>query len=305
MLEYHVHRPLVGRDADDRFAAQPDIAPGRLVESGDHAQRRGLAAAGRAEKREKRPAFDRQAYVIDRDDIAESLGDIDEFDIDGSVQPGLRRIGKQHAPPGPCRPSLLSHDKYIFIAGKSADRLFVRFSDLEPGSYIATRRPASTARRENPLSGRPPGNRAGALFPPTGRCVNLPVAGPCDTCPLKEFGCHVPGVQIMPLYKPCILVAPVLVSNDIGVRRGRETVEPLVARDRGVDHRGHVAVRAADEPDTACFKARLKTVIYLFLKRQCRLIRYTVPGIGRSYVGCEKYFQIGLAACCLKKGRRP
>jgi hypothetical protein len=48
-------------------------AAGRQLEPGDHAQRRRLAAAGRAEQTEELAVLDREARILDRDEIAEGL----------------------------------------------------------------------------------------------------------------------------------------------------------------------------------------------------------------------------------------
>ena len=53
-LEDGVHVPLVRREADHVLVAEEDAALGRLLETADHAQRRRLPAAGRAEQREER-----------------------------------------------------------------------------------------------------------------------------------------------------------------------------------------------------------------------------------------------------------
>lgn len=82
--------PAGAERVHDRMAAQPDVSVGRPVEAGDHAQGRRLAAARRPEKEEERPTFDRQTYVIYRNDIAETLADIDELDVGGLVQTSLR-----------------------------------------------------------------------------------------------------------------------------------------------------------------------------------------------------------------------
>ena len=52
---------LVGRQRGDVLAADQDAARGRLLEPRDHAQRRRLAAAGRAEQRDQRARLDRRA----------------------------------------------------------------------------------------------------------------------------------------------------------------------------------------------------------------------------------------------------
>ena len=53
------------------LVADADAAAGVLLEARDHAQRRGLAAAGRAEQRDELALADPQVDVVDRDEIAE------------------------------------------------------------------------------------------------------------------------------------------------------------------------------------------------------------------------------------------
>ena len=84
VLEHGVHVPAVRRDARDRLAGEVDLALGGLLEARDHPQGRGLAAARRAEERVERAALDRQAHRVDRDDLAEALGDVDDLDVRGS-----------------------------------------------------------------------------------------------------------------------------------------------------------------------------------------------------------------------------
>jgi hypothetical protein len=53
------------------------ISPaGRLLETGQHPQQRGLAAARGAEQREELAVVDIQGEVIDGGEIAKALGDV-------------------------------------------------------------------------------------------------------------------------------------------------------------------------------------------------------------------------------------
>ena len=79
-LEHHVDRPLVRRHAGERLAVEPDRALGRLLEAGEHAQQRGLAAAGGAEQRVELALVDVERLVVDGDESAEPLGDGAELD---------------------------------------------------------------------------------------------------------------------------------------------------------------------------------------------------------------------------------
>ena len=47
---------------------------GDVLEAGDHAQRRGLAAARRTEHREELAVFDVERQIVDRGDFMEALG---------------------------------------------------------------------------------------------------------------------------------------------------------------------------------------------------------------------------------------
>jgi hypothetical protein len=53
----------------------------RLLEPSDHPQRRRLPAAGGSQEREELPTRDREVDVIHRDDLAEALGQVEEFDL--------------------------------------------------------------------------------------------------------------------------------------------------------------------------------------------------------------------------------
>ena len=57
---------------------EQDAALGRLLESGDHAERRRLPAAGRPEQGEELPPGDLEVDVVDRRHLGEPLGQTDE-----------------------------------------------------------------------------------------------------------------------------------------------------------------------------------------------------------------------------------
>jgi len=73
-------RPI-WRHAGDRHTGEEDLAGRRLLEACDHPERRRLAAAGRPEETVEGTAGDRQRHVVDRGDVAELLGDVDDLDI--------------------------------------------------------------------------------------------------------------------------------------------------------------------------------------------------------------------------------
>jgi hypothetical protein len=81
VLEHHAEVAAVWRDLGYAFAADEHVAGGGLLEAGDHAQRRGLAAAARAEQRKKRTARDIEVQAFDRHHVLVTLGYVDETDI--------------------------------------------------------------------------------------------------------------------------------------------------------------------------------------------------------------------------------
>jgi hypothetical protein len=72
-LEDRVGRTLEGRQARHVVAVEQDAPGARVLEAGDHAQRRRLAATGWAEQREELAALDVQREALHRDDLAEAL----------------------------------------------------------------------------------------------------------------------------------------------------------------------------------------------------------------------------------------
>src|SRR4051812_30505741 len=80
ILEDGVDRPPIGRQWRDVLAVKQDLALGREVEAGDQPQKRGLAAAGGPQKREKLVLADGDRDIVERRDpvraaALEYLGD--------------------------------------------------------------------------------------------------------------------------------------------------------------------------------------------------------------------------------------
>ncbi len=69
-LEHHADIALVGRQVGDVAPADADGAGGGLLEAGHHAQRRGLAAAGRAEEGDELAPLDGEVEVLHHDVLA-------------------------------------------------------------------------------------------------------------------------------------------------------------------------------------------------------------------------------------------
>ena len=82
VLEDRVDVALERRQPRHVLTLELDQATRRLLESADHPERGRLAAAGRAEKAEELAVTDLEVDPIDRDLVAEFLGDIDESNVD-------------------------------------------------------------------------------------------------------------------------------------------------------------------------------------------------------------------------------
>jgi len=80
VLEHRVDVALVRRHTGHVGAFEPDRTLGGRLEPGDHAQRRGLPAAGGAEHREELTRCDGEVSLRHCDVIAEALGDVVDLD---------------------------------------------------------------------------------------------------------------------------------------------------------------------------------------------------------------------------------
>ena len=102
VLEDRVDRPLGGSDARHVDALQLDAAGVGTLEAGDHAQRRRLARARRAEHREELARADVEVDTRDRDDVAVDAADAAQAD-GGSARGRLRfrrgRRQRRQVPP--------------------------------------------------------------------------------------------------------------------------------------------------------------------------------------------------------------
>ena len=101
VLEDGVDVPPVRRQPGHVLAVQLDQAGRRLLEAADHAQRRGLAAAGRPQEGEELAVAHLEVDVVDGGDVAELLHDIHEPDFDvvrhGRLAAPLGRGGSRRA----------------------------------------------------------------------------------------------------------------------------------------------------------------------------------------------------------------
>ena len=84
-LKDRIHRALIGGQRADVFAVEQDFSAGGHIEARDHAERSGLAAAGRAEQRNEFALADVQIHVVDDADAVEFFAYVHEFDDVGRV----------------------------------------------------------------------------------------------------------------------------------------------------------------------------------------------------------------------------
>ena len=81
VLEHGVDVALVRWRLRHVDAVEQDLALGRFLEAGDHAQRRRLATARRAQQREELAWGDVQVDACDGHEVAETLHEVDELDL--------------------------------------------------------------------------------------------------------------------------------------------------------------------------------------------------------------------------------
>ena len=70
-LEHHAEAAVARLEIVDHAPIDADFARARILEAGDHAQRGGLAAAGRADEHDEFAVLDGEADVAHRDDGAD------------------------------------------------------------------------------------------------------------------------------------------------------------------------------------------------------------------------------------------
>jgi hypothetical protein len=78
-LEHHAGGTVVRRHVVDALAAQQDVAAGRLVHPGQHADHRGLAAPGRPHDRKQLALDDIETKIVDGRETAKFLDDVFQF----------------------------------------------------------------------------------------------------------------------------------------------------------------------------------------------------------------------------------
>jgi hypothetical protein len=91
VLEHHRGRPALRRQRGDRPAVDQDLAPVGLDEPSYHAQRRRLAAAGRAEQADQLALGHRQVEAVHDRPAAERLAHAAQHEAAAGRLPGRRR----------------------------------------------------------------------------------------------------------------------------------------------------------------------------------------------------------------------
>ena len=90
-LEYHAEPPVARLQVVHHPPVNADLAGARILETGNHAQRRGLAAAGRPHEHDEFAVLDGAAQVLDGLHRTECLGETKKLD---ARQGYLRTIPK-------------------------------------------------------------------------------------------------------------------------------------------------------------------------------------------------------------------
>ena len=80
-LEHRVHRALIGLRLSDISATNEDAPSGRFFETRDQPEGGRLATTRWAQKREKRPRWNRQVEVLDCGEPRKPLGDANQFEV--------------------------------------------------------------------------------------------------------------------------------------------------------------------------------------------------------------------------------
>jgi len=86
-LEDHRHIAVLGMDAVDDPVADAERAAAEILQPGDHAQRRGFAAARRPDEDHELLVADRQVQLLDDGDIAVALADMVEDNLGHGAAP--------------------------------------------------------------------------------------------------------------------------------------------------------------------------------------------------------------------------
>ena len=105
VLEDRVDRPVIGRHPAHVLAGQLDPPRARLLEPGDHPQRRRLAGAARPQQREELPPRDLQVNSRNRHHLAVVLGESLQADV-GRCSSYIKKLSEWFRKARPNPPSL-------------------------------------------------------------------------------------------------------------------------------------------------------------------------------------------------------
>jgi hypothetical protein len=80
VLEHHRDVALFGRNVVDHALADADLAGADFLEAGDHAQQRGLSAAGGTDQYHELAVGDGNVDAVHDPGVAEGFADLPKFD---------------------------------------------------------------------------------------------------------------------------------------------------------------------------------------------------------------------------------
>ena len=104
-LEHHRRATGSRRPIRDILVAEEDVADRHRLVAGDHAQRRGLAAAGWSQQATIGSGGDLERDVVNGEGVAIFLGDGNDFEIGGTGHRSGSQVILQHRQV-PCQPWL-------------------------------------------------------------------------------------------------------------------------------------------------------------------------------------------------------
>src|SRR5438874_13593015 len=87
VLEHHCDVPVLWRNVVDQLVADIYLARGGFLETGDHPQGRGLAAARRADQHDKLAVVDVEVDARDRGGAVEGLDNVAQGDFRHGAYP--------------------------------------------------------------------------------------------------------------------------------------------------------------------------------------------------------------------------
>ncbi len=98
MLKHEADAALAHADIGGLGAVKMHRARIRQLEARNNSQQGGFAGAGHAEQRDQLAGFDLEAYVVERDEVAESFADVADLDTHAAIFSVLNLLGLRAFP---------------------------------------------------------------------------------------------------------------------------------------------------------------------------------------------------------------